>query len=235
MQRAQPARLAFALGVLVLVAGLAGCATSNREAFSMGTLPSDLPEDPSLCTQYCRVWVPPVTRKVPYLVQKTPCCTQEVDVPACEIRYRDVCVREPCTKNLCTPGRECEMAAVQVRPGGWKWVEDNGCWTYCYQDPCYQWCNKVVSEDGIEYCMDVPGEYRTVAETVPVTRTRTEYIPGEYCVQYRDEVYRPGRWEWQPKCKCTDCGCPPENCPTVQPINRGCVRSGIRRGVPRTN
>ena len=73
--------------------------------------------------------------------------------------------RPACQYTVKGCGKECDQAVVQVKPGGYKWKRDGDCWKYCYEEPCYEWCNKVVSEDGIEYCMEVPPEYRVEAYT----------------------------------------------------------------------
>jgi hypothetical protein len=155
-----------------------------------------------------------------------------------ETRYEEICVkpRETCV-NL-TPGTSCEQAVVQTRPGGWRWREQEpGCWKYCYEPPCYTWCNKVVEEEGIAYCTESPPEYRTVVRHEPVTRYRTEYEPGRYEIVYQKEVYRPGHWEWRATQECSDCACP-SPCPTRPFVQQPCqppARGGVTADCPRTN
>jgi hypothetical protein len=94
---------------------------------------------------------------------------------------------------------------VETRPGGYRWVHDGFCWQYVHFCPEYRRCNRVTHEEGIDYCVEVPAEYETVVETVPVQRMKTVYTPAEYKVRMRQEVFVPGHWEWQatPACGCT--------------------------------
>ena len=200
------------LAVVVVALAFVGCSTAPRH---FTAIPSDLPADPETCTKYCKVWVPPVYRDVPRLVQKTPGRCVEVPETVCETRYREVCVRPRCQYEVETDGKRCEQAVVQTRPGGYKWKRDGDCWRYCYEEPCFEWCNKVVTEEGIKYCMEVPPKYRVEVTHEPVTRYRTVYQEPEWCVEWDKEVYRPGRWEWQPTKECERCDCPAP-CPPVQ-------------------
>jgi hypothetical protein len=210
-------RGAFVAAIALAAGAFAGCSTPGGCCDS--TLPPDLPADPEPCARYCRVWVPPVYRKVPKLCQVSPECYRCEPETVQRIRFREVCVK-PCEQVACrTPDRRCEEAAVQVTPGGWRWKQDEcGCWKYCYEPPCYQWCNKVVTEEGIDYCVERPPEYRTEAWWEDETCTRMRRIPPRYKIVYEEECYRPGYWQWVVQDSCTDCVCPAP-CPT-RPIRR---------------
>jgi len=219
---------------LVLVAALVvlvGC-SSKRSPY--GILPPDLPANPETCAKYCKVWVDPVYRDVPYVVQTSCACSKEVPETVMETRYREVC--EPGrTYPVCTPDKRCDQAVVQVSPGGYKWKRDGQCWRYCYEEPCYQWCDKVVTEKGIEYCMEVPPEYHVEAYLEPVTRYRTVKTPAEYEIRYRKELYTPGHYEWQPSKECTNCDCPGP-CPPVPQRRSPCPNDrSVLPGCPQTN
>jgi hypothetical protein len=219
----------LALAVVAFVA--AGCCSSPCTS----TLPSDLPSDPALCASYCKVWVPPVYRERPRLVQTKAPCNETVPVPMTELRVQQVCVKPVERKTVRLPGKRCEQAVVQTKPGGWKWRQVGDCWKYCYEPPCYQWCNKVVEEEGIEYCTETTPEYQTVVTQEPVTRYRQEYVPGEYKVVYDQEVYRPGHWEWQVRKDCGGCECPAP-CPTMPCEKKTCrPTGGITGNCPRVN
>jgi hypothetical protein len=206
------------LALLVVGGALGGCQGGCCDS----TLPPDLPEDPQPCTRYCKVWVPPVYRDVPRLCQVRPPCTRCVPDTQVRPHFETVCVKPRECYTCATPNRVCETAAVQTRPGGWKWKADScDCWSYCYEPPCHQWCNKVVTEEGIEYCVERPPEYRTEVTWQTEQCERTEYVPGEYKVVWEKELYRPGYHEWvaQPGCEC--CACP-SPCPTRPILRRPC-------------
>jgi hypothetical protein len=221
------------LGVALVIAMLVpmGCASSRA---GMNVLPADLPANPEACTSYCKVWVDPVYRDKPVLCQTKPGCTETVPETVMKTRYREVCEQPTCYYDVRMAGKQCDQAVVQVSPGGYKWKRDGQCWKYCYEEPCYQWCNKVVQEDGIEYCMEVPAEYRVEAYHEPVTRYRSVRTPPEYGVKWVKELYTPGHYEWQPTKNCTDCDCPgpcapvpmrKSPCPDERMIAPGCPRS----------
>jgi hypothetical protein len=228
------------LVLAVAAAAFVGCSSSGSPSQgSCAVLPPDLPNDPEPCTTYCRVWVPPVYRDVPKLVQVKPPRMVTKEETVCRLRFQEVCVKPRETKLCRTPGTRCESSVVQVRPGGYKWkptgeVDSCGqeCWSYCYEPPCYQWCDKVVTEDGIEYCAEIPPEYKTVAYREPVVECRQECAPGEYEVEWVKEVYRPGYWAWKPSKNCTDCDCPAP-CPTMPRKEQPC-RNWLT-SVPRSN
>jgi len=226
----RPRSILLGVALVLTMAAVMGCASRNAY---VGTLPADLPANPEACTKYCKVWVEPVYRDKPVLCLKNPGCTKEVPETVCVTRYREVCERPACQYPVRMAGKQCDQAVVQVRPGGYKWKREGDCWKYCYEEPCYQWCNKVVQEDGIEYCMEVPPEYRVEAYHEPVTRYRTVRTPAEYEVKYVKELYTPGRYEWQPSKLC-DCDCPgpcekvPQRrspCPNERALTPGCARS----------
>lgn len=234
-------RSGLVLAGCLFVASLAGCQTAARERGlpphfesrnMMGSLPLDLPEHPDPCVQYCKEWVPPTYRMVPTLVQKdcgdTQCVTETVfETTACEVLVKPRTGRkfEKC-------GTSCEEELVQVKPGGFRWVRGGDdckeCWQYCDAPPEYKWCSRKVEEDGIRYCVEDPPEYKTVVKTVPVQRTRTEYRPPRFEIEYVRELYQPGHHEWVPRCQkgciedprkfapamsggALDCGCPSTN------------------------
>jgi hypothetical protein len=213
-------------------AGLAGCATGRGAG---ECLPTDLPDNPQPCTKYCRVWVPPTYRKVPRLC---PECPETVEVPHVvdRVRFREVCVKPSEVKWCRTPDTRCEVAAVQTTTGGWKWKRDGqDCWKYVYEPPCYAWCTKNVGEESISYCTQTPAEYKTVAWTERQVFTRVEQGQPRYRVQWVDEVYEPGRYEWVASgicngcVECNRCPCPPlpkgEPCPPGCPVmTEGCDR-----------
>ncbi len=224
------------LGAMALA--FAGCSSGGPRYGSCAVLPPDLPNDPEPCTQYCRVWVPPVYREVPQLVQVSPRRMVEKKETTCRLRFQEVCVRPGQTKPCRTPDKRCESALVQVKPGGYKWKPDgigacgNECWKYCYEAPSYRWCNKVVNEEGIEYCTDVPPEYKTVAYREPVVECRQECVPAQYKVEWVKELYSPGYWAWQRNKECQACDCPvplPPAPRTVHPCRNWSA------GLPRTN
>lgn len=199
-----------------LLAALCLSACSGGPSFrscpdSARAIPLDLPQDPDPTKKYCKVWVPPTYREVPYLAQRCSGTTRDVTETVMETRAYDEIVTPASCKTVRGCGKTCEESLVQVRPGGYRWEFDGTCWKYVERCPEYEWCNRVVREDSIDYCMDVPAEYQTKVETVPVQRTRTEYVPPRYEIRYRQEVFQPGRWEW--RTTCSD-GCTPDRRPT---------------------
>lgn len=217
------------IAVVFAVVALGGCQSPSSQ---YGALPTDLPADPEPCTKYCKVWVPPVYRDVPVLQLEKHGCTTEVPETVMEVRCREVCDRPACEYSVRTPGKRCEQAVVQTRGGGYKWKRDGDCWRYCYEEPCFQWCNKVVTEEGIEYCMEVPAQYHVDVAMEPTTRYRTVRQPAEYGVRWVQEVYRPGYWEWQPTKECEYCDCSAP-CPSI-PIRKSSCPP-LSTHCPRTN
>jgi len=228
----------IALALLALT--VAGCASRGPAAYgSCATLPSDLPADPEPCTTYCRVWVPPTYRNVPKVKQTCPPKVETEAYQTCRLRFQEVCVKPRQVKQCRTADKRCEQAVVQVKPGGYKWkptgsLDECGqeCWSYCYEPPCYQWCNKVTTEKGIEYCTEVPPEYKTVAYREPVTECRQVCQPAQYKVEWHQEVFRPGYWAWKPNKDCTSCDSPVV-CPPQPKRERPC--RNWMTGVPRSN
>lgn len=227
--------------VLFVVGGLAGCAVvSPRGNCGMadgdGCLPPTLPADPEPCTKYCKVWVPPTYRPKPRVVQTKPGHTEWVDGCAMQTRYQEVCVKPRENRMMCKPGtRSCEDAVVQVTPGGYKWKDAGcGCYRYCYEPPVYQWCNKVVSEEGIQYCTERPPEYKMEVWHEPVQTCRQQYVPAEYDVCWEKEVFIPGHWAWQPVKECPSCDCPQEVPPSI-PFRPQPCRGGIEQSCPPCN
>jgi hypothetical protein len=230
------ARTWLSLGLVAFLAGsvgvLAGCSSGSGGCGR--SLPLDLPADPDPCLKYCRVWVPPVYRDVPRLVQKCPGTVRKTDEVGYETRYREVMVKPPREHGVCVDGKTCDSTIVQVSPGGWQWQGAGDCWKYCWVPPCYKRCEKVVQEDRICYCVDEPAEFKTVAETVPVGRCREEYVPAQYEVVWVKELYQPGHYEWvaSMECDCDSCGpCPPPD----DRCRRAVPTGGVAPGAPRTN
>ena len=185
--------------------------------------PSDLPKDPFPCTKYCKVWVPPVYRKVPRLEQVCggPRRTEKDVIETCFVTE---CVKPRQVYGCTTPSCDCDEVAVQVCPGGYRWQQaPDGCWRYCSCEPKYKWCKKHVHEDGITYCGEIPPEYRTVAVRNQKRVCDTVYEPGTWKTVWCEECYKPGHWEWR---AVEDCCAPAPNCdccaPRTYPISSRC-------------
>jgi len=235
-------RLALALFLVgLVVGGLGGCRLTGSCQDGMtcgsgGYLPPTLPPDPEPCTKYCKVWVPPTYRPRPRVVQTSPGYTQWVDGCKMEARYQEVCVKPREERRICQPGKvSCEDAVVQVSPGGYTWKDaGGGCYRYCYEPPVYQWCNKVVSEEGIDYCTERPPEYEMKVWHERVPTCRQQYVPAEYDVCWEKEVFIPGHYEWQPVKECPSCDCPQEVPPRI-PFRPQPCRAGVVQGCPTSN
>lgn len=193
---------------VAMVGLLAGCQTSKPCCDEVGALPpAGLPDSPSPCATYCKEWVPPVTRKVPELVKvrdgymkETPYCVKTTS-------YDDVVI-EPrqCACPKTTATRRCEESLVEVKPGGHRWVQnDDGCWKYQYCNPEYKWCTRTRVEEGVEYCVDKPPVYETVERVNHEMKMRREYVPAEYAIRYREQVYEPGRYRFRATQDCNNC------------------------------
>ena len=184
---------------LVAVAAfvLAGCsATSNTGAGLARALP-DLPDNPDPSKRYCKVWVEPKTRMVPKLVKTCEGGTKTECITVMKTTAREVMVEGPIERPVDPCRQTCTDTLVQCKPGGYRWECDGECWQYRYRKPEYKWCSKTVEEKKINYCYTHPPKYETVVETVPVKRNRQSYVPPKYEVQWVEEVYEPGRWEWR--------------------------------------
>jgi hypothetical protein len=188
--------------------------------------PSDLPKDPNPCLKYCRVWVEPVYRDVPRLTCDCghACKNERIVEETC---FETVCVpgkRYGCT----TPERDCDVTAVQVCPGGYRWREaEDGCWRYCECQPTYKWCKKQIHEDGIAYCMDEPPEYKTVAVKTERRVCDVDYTPSGYKTTWCKELYKPGHWEWVLKDDCSPPPCGPCCCePYSYCLDKTVTRTG---------
>lgn len=69
------------------VRGVNACGTGTMTGpCSIKAPPTDLPQDPNPRLKYCRVWVPPVYRKVPKLVEVCG-CTKPVDTEVTQTRF----------------------------------------------------------------------------------------------------------------------------------------------------
>ncbi len=232
-------RAVLGLVAVPFVASLLGCSASPKsdpfpgtfqERPVLGALPPDLPENPEPCVSYCSEVVPATYRMVPKLCEVAPGRTVEIQETVLEMRAREVCVKPRTERQIEACGTRCQQELVQVKPGGFRWVHDKdcGCWQYCEAPPEYTWCDKTVEESGIRYCVEQPPEFKTVVETVPVTRPRYEYVPPRYEVQYVRELYKPAERVWVPRCEsgcmvdprkaspvfsggALDCGCPSTN------------------------
>ncbi|MDJ0976167.1 MAG: hypothetical protein QNJ98_17030 [Planctomycetota bacterium] len=199
---------AAAVGLLFL----AGCSSTAGRADTISGLPTDLPTSPDPCMQYCREYVPPVTRKVPKLVKCAPGQVKEEQYTVMETTYRDVQVKPKTFACRTGCGTTCEEQLVETKPGGYRWVQTaGGCWKYEYCPPEFKWCTRTVKEEGVDYCVETPAEYKTVAESRPVVKTRRRYVPPKYEIRYVDQEYQPGHWRWRasPKPAGDSCGCRP--------------------------
>jgi hypothetical protein len=172
--------------------------------------------------KYCKVWVPPVYRKVPRLerVCGGPRRTEKTVIETCFVTECTKGQRYGCT----TPSCDCDEVAVQVCPGGYRWQQaDDGCWRYCACEPRYKWCKKQVHEDGITYCGEIPPEYHTVPVRTEKRVCDTVYEPSSWTTVWCDECYQPGHWEWVSK---YDCSAPAPSCdccaPRTYPISSHC-------------
>ena len=232
------ARMLLGLVMLTAVGGLLGCSAigyCDNACDAPGLLPPNLPDDPEPCTKYCKVWVPPVYRPKPCVVQKRPGYTKCVEDCVLKTEYQEVCVKPRESYRVCEPDHACEQAVVQATPGGYKWKDAGcGCYRYCYEPPCYQWCNKVVTEEGIDYCTEIPPEYRVRVRHRPKRVVSQQYVPAEYGVVWKKECFQPGRWEWQPIKECPSCDCPQEPCPQI-PFRPQPCRAGVLQTCPTTN
>ena len=189
----------------VSVAVLGGCRQTwtGSSCCKSGVPPLDLPQNPDPCCKYCKVWVPPTCQK----------CSK---------------------KRVCYGGGvRCDESLVQTKPGGYRWETDGNCWHYCYRNPEYKWCNRVVQEDKIDYCYCPPPKWKTVVETVPVQVERSRYVPAQYEIQYCPQLWTPGHYEWR---KCPDpCWCTPDKRRWSRPVRMpGCAQA-VSSCCPRTN
>lgn len=217
---------------------LCGCAPTCLPS-NCGALPSDMPRDPDPCMKYCRVWVPPVYRDVPSL-EMEPGCVETVQKDALKTCFveREATPRA-CEHRTMQPDA-CQLTAVEVCPGGWKWQQvdgeccSNDCWKYCYQPPTYKWCTKTVQDEKICYCTETPPEYETVAITCPTKICDVRYVPPEYKVVWRKECYRPGHYEWQQvPDDCGSCRKLPCDNPRTYPVPT--PKAGVTKSCPRCN
>lgn len=243
-------RLVPVLSAVLAVGLLAGCSTPRRHIpgtaplnavnAATGGLPTDLPRDPGQGLTYCRVWVPPVYRDVPTLetvpghmvtethaAMKTTFFERQVQ-PKGEYWLE----KQPC---------DCDMTAVEVAPGGWKWAQVNGdCWQYCYTPPQYSWRAKQVKDERITYANEVPAQYETVARSCPTTVTQQKYVPGGYRVVWKRECYRPGQYVWQAReGGCAPCATDPGTSKTTlvpaRTVGGAQPAAGVTGSCPRCN
>jgi hypothetical protein len=193
--------LRFALLALlcVSVTGLVGCTNgwSGAGGARTGAMPADLPAIPDPTKKYCKVWVPPVYRKVPKVVVCAPASMRTEEIVVNRTSAYEVMTKPAELRNGQTCGTDCEDSLVMVKPGGYRWETDGTCYQYKYRCPDYKWCAKKVQEDGIKYCYEIPAEYETVASTEQVTKLRDCYVPATYKTVWVEQVYTPGHWEWQ--------------------------------------
>lgn len=190
---------------------MAGCSSTRDN--SIGAIPTDLPANPNPCASYCKEWVPPVSRKVPKLVKCCPGSIEETPYTVMETTYEDVLVKPRTCECRTGCGTTCEEQLVETRPGGYRWTQTaGGCWKYEYCKPDFKWCKRTVTEDGVDYCVEQSPEYRTVARTREVRKTRRQYVPPKYEIRYVDENYAPGHYRWRAsydKPSAPTCGCRP--------------------------
>ena len=182
-------------GVAALM--LAGCTSASNQSAGLAKALPALPANPDPTKRYCKVWVPPKTRMVPKLVQTCGSSMKTECITVMETQAKEVMVRGPIEREVDPCRRQCTDTLVQAKPGGYRWECDGDCWQYKYRAPEYKWCSKTVEEDKVRYCYTHPAEYETVVETRPVKRQRQTYVPPKYEVKWVEEVYEPGRWEWQ--------------------------------------
>ncbi len=198
---------AAAIGLLFL----AGCATSTQRGTARA-LPQDLPRNPDPCMEYCKEWVPPLSRKVPKLVKCAPGGVKESTYTVMETEYEDVLVKPRQFGCRTGCGTSCEEQLVETKPGGYRWVQTTGgCWKYEYCPPAFKWCTRTVKEEGVDYCVETPPEYKTVARSKPVVKTRRQYVPPKYEIRYVDQQYVPGHYRWKASQagSGSSCGCRP--------------------------
>lgn len=214
----------LALGAIAAFV-LAGCTASSNSGAGLRAALPDLPDNPDPTKRYCKVWVPPKTRMVPKLVQKCGSTMKEECITVMQTTAREEMV-QPAIERKVDPCRQtCTDTLVQCKPGGYRWECDGECWQYKYRPPEYKWCSKTVQENKIDYCYTHPPVYETVVETRPVQRKRQTYCPPKYDVQWVEEVYEPGRWEWRATTKCDE----PKDC---RPWSKKHVYSSQCGGCP---
>jgi hypothetical protein len=248
-------RAAAVLATLFLGLGTAGCSTHGgmpHPGRFHGAIDPSLPDDPEPCAQYCKCWVPAKCREVPKLCMVCPGHTRCDPVCVNKTVYCDECVKPRTCRPICIPGSKCDETIVQTSAGGYRWIRECNCWKYCYVPPCFQYCNKSVTENGVRYCSEEPPVYRTTARTCPRIEYRTTYVPPRYEVRWVKEVYDPAHWEWQRSRACCDCICPcdhpeipktttvcPPPCwtrvPRIPNPEPGCGPCGVAPGCPCTN
>ncbi len=206
-QRMVPGRLVSAL--LLAFVGSALCACQNNAVFdgawrddvAVAPPPLDLPDDPEPGVRYCKEWVKPTYRAKPKLV-RVGCASEKKSVSyEYELRAKEVLVKPRTRRKVERAGISCNQEVVQTKPGGFRWerardCEGGNCWEYKERMPEFKWCNKKIRENGVEYCVEDPPEYKTVVEKVRVKRTRREYVPPKYKVKMTKEVYKPGHYRW---------------------------------------
>lgn len=214
----QGLRWALLALLCVSVAGLAGCASRNAGIQDTMRAPSDLPTNPDPTKKYCKVWVPPVYRKVPKVVVAEAGYTTEEPILVNRTTAYEVETKPAELRRGQTCGTDCEDSLVMVKPGGYRWQHDGTCWQYKYQCPEYKWCAKKVQEDGIKYCYEIPAEYETVAKTEQVTKMQPRYVPAKYKTVWVEEVWKPGRWEWRSHAAAD---CTPDSRRWQGPVNMG--------------
>ena len=214
----QGLRWALLALLCVSMVGLAGCAARTGNVEQSVRAPADLPANPDPTKKYCKVWVPPVYRKVPKVVQTAASYTTQEPVMINRTRAYEVQTKPAEVRRGQTCGTECDDNLVMVKPGGYRWEHDGSCWQYKYRCPEYKWCKKKVREEGIDYCYEIPAEYETVAKTEQVCVMRDKYVPAKYKTIWVEEVWKPGRWEWRAS---DACGCTPDRRPWMGPTHMG--------------
>ena len=231
-------RMALLALLCVSVVGLGGCSTRRVPVEQSRNLPGDLPANPDPTKKYCKVWVPPVYRKVPKVVVAEAGYMDQEQVLVNRTTAYEVQTKPAELRRGQTCGTDCDDNLVMVKPGGYRWEHDGTCWQHKYRCPEYKWCKKKVQEDGIKYCYEIPAEYETVASTEQVERTRDRYVPAKYKTIWVEEVWQPGRWEWRSHYAC---GCTPDRRPWRGPVNVGrqCAprakSAALDCGCPSTN
>ena len=174
-----------------------GCSSTHIPAF---------PSDPDPCASYCLVWVPPVYTQVPHVVVEKPSGTAPKTICYDKVSFKE-CVKPGMYIQKCVPDECRAYGIVEATPAReeWKPVKcKDGCG--CGLDNCfkrvhvpasYDWCEKKETEKGFEYCAFTPPEYTIVESKQRCMETTRKYVPPQYRIDYCQELYAPGHYEWQ--------------------------------------
>jgi hypothetical protein len=172
--------------------------------------------------------------------------SRSYEVCTLETRYRTVCVPGEC-RTVEVPDECRRYQVVQRTPAReeWRRVECEDCFGCevedCYRrvriPPTYDVCERCETKEGYAYCVETPPVRQVVAETVPCTTHRCEYVPAEYGICYDRECYTPGHWVWEKRACAEEAPpCPPSclcaPCPSAQGAHCDpCKGTPIRRAT----